>query len=67
MGLGGQGAAQRLRKLGFPLIAEPASFFVKGPLGPVVDVVVAGEIDRARAWGERLGAQLVARASRSLR
>jgi hypothetical protein len=56
--------AQRLRRLGYPRAAEPASFFVRGPLGPVVDVVVAGEIDRARTWGELLGAQLIARASR---
>jgi hypothetical protein len=66
-GSAARGAAQQLRRLGYPLADEPTSFFVKGPLGPVVDVVVAGEIDRARAWGERLGAQLVARPSRSLR
>jgi hypothetical protein len=60
-GSAAQGAAKELRRLGFQAAADPASFLVKGPMGPVVDVLVPGEIERARAWGERLGAAVAAR------
>lgn len=60
-GSAAQGAAKELRRLGFTSAADPASFLVKGPMGPVSDVLVPGEIERARAWGERLGAAAVAR------
>jgi hypothetical protein len=61
-GSAAQGAAKELRRLGFEAAVDPASFLVKGPMGPVVDVLVAGEAERARAWGERLGAAVAARA-----
>lgn len=61
-GSAAQGAAKELRRLGFEAVVEPASFLVKGPMGPVVDVLVPGELERARAWGERLGAAVVGRA-----
>lgn len=47
-------AARRLRRLGFRLVAEPHSFFVEAMRGPLAD----GELDRARAWGQRLAAQV---------
>lgn len=60
-GSAAQGAEKELRRLGFEGVVDPGSFLVKGPLGPVVDVLVPGELERARAWGERLGAAVVAR------
>lgn len=60
-GSASQGATKELERLGFAPVVEAESFLVHGPLGPVVDVLVEGEIERARAWGERLGADLVAR------
>jgi hypothetical protein len=60
-GSASQGATKELERLGFAPVAEPASFLVRGPLGPVVDVLVEGEIERARAWGERLGADVAGR------
>lgn len=64
-GSAANGAAKELRRLGFEPVEDPASFLVKGPLGPVHDVLVPGEIERARAWGERLGADAVARGGSS--
>jgi len=63
-GSAAKGATKELRRLGFAFVAEPASFLVMGPLGPVHDVLVSGEIERARAWGEHLGADAAARAGR---
>lgn len=60
-GSASQGATRELERLGFATVGEPASFLVHGPLGPVVDSLVDGELERARAWGERLGADVVAR------
>lgn len=60
-GSAAQGAGKELRRLGFELASEPASFLVSGPLGPVVDVIVPGDLERARAWGDRLGADAAAR------
>ena len=62
-GSASQGATKELERLSFAPVVEPASFLVRGPLGPVVDVLVEGEIERARAWGERLGADLAGRGS----
>jgi hypothetical protein len=42
--------ARRLRKLGATLVADPESFRVVGTPGPLA----AGELDRARQWGEQL-------------
>jgi hypothetical protein len=63
-GSAAQAAAKELRRLGFESLADPASFLVKGPLGPVYDVLVDGELERARAWGENLGTDLAGRAER---
>ncbi|MFC5238281.1 flavodoxin [Pseudonocardia zijingensis] len=41
------GAARRLRRLGYDLVARPETFRVIGTQGPLRD----GELDRARAWG----------------
>ncbi len=45
-------ATKVLRKLGYEVAAEPTSFYVEGLDGPLL----AGELDRARAWGAQLGA-----------
>jgi len=47
-------ASRRLRRSGFRLVSEPRSFFVEAMRGPLID----GELDRARAWGQRLAAQV---------
>jgi hypothetical protein len=43
-------------------IVPPESFLVGGPTGPVVDRLIEGEIERARAWGSELGARIAKRA-----
>jgi flavodoxin-like protein len=50
-GSAARGAARRLRRRGYRLVVAPESFWVTGPTGPVAD----GELERARAWGDRLG------------
>ncbi len=47
---------KRLRRLGFRVLAPAESFFVSGTTGPLLD----GETERARNWGEKLGARLEA-------
>jgi flavodoxin len=45
-------AADRLaRRLGYKAATGPESFYVEGVSGPLVE----GELERAQAWGERLG------------
>jgi|SRR3954451_23449552 hypothetical protein len=51
-------AARAVRKDGYPSAAKPESFFVEDTAGPLSP----GELDRAVAWGDRLGAEAVARA-----
>ena len=47
------GSAERiLRRRGLQIICAPEHFLVDTATGPLT----AGELDRARAWGERLGA-----------
>jgi len=43
---------RRLRRRGVPLVGPAQSFHVIGMEGPLVE----GELERARAWGEELGA-----------
>ena len=62
-GSAAQAAAKELRRLGFESLADPASFLVKGPLGPVYDVLVDGELEGPRAW-RNLGTDLAGRAER---
>lgn len=50
-------AMKRLVALGFRPAARPESFGVHGYSGPVTD----GELERARRWGEQLGADLASR------
>ncbi len=52
-------AERRLRRRGHRIVAPAESFFVEETPGPLR----AGEVDRARAWGERLGAALAAAGS----
>jgi hypothetical protein len=47
---------RRLTRLGYTLTSEPAGFVVTGMEGPLRP----GELDRARAWGYRLLAPLLA-------
>jgi hypothetical protein len=61
-GSAARAASRRLDRLDYPLVAPPESFRVTGVAGPLAD----GELDRARAWGKALGAEVSARqASRS--
>ncbi|HSK23177.1 MAG TPA: flavodoxin domain-containing protein [Egicoccus sp.] len=50
-------AARRLRNLGLQLQVPPETFLVEGSTGPLV----AGEVERARAWGQRLAAEVTRR------
>lgn len=54
-GSASRAVAKSLRRLGLPLIAPPESFYVIGSEGPLV----AGELERAREWGQTLGANLM--------
>ena len=50
-GSAAKSAAKAGRRHGFELAVPPESFFVRDTAGPLVE----GELDRARAWGLRLG------------
>ncbi|WP_431965678.1 flavodoxin family protein [Nocardia sp. bgisy134] len=60
-GSAARGIARRLRGLGYQLVSEPADFLVDGMTGPLS----AGELDRARRWGEELAHELERSAHRS--
>jgi hypothetical protein len=49
-GAAARGIAKRLRRRGYEVIADPESFLVEDPEGPLAE----GELERARAWGESL-------------
>jgi flavodoxin len=49
-GSAGRSAAKGLRKHGYEAAFKPESFWVEDVAGPLLD----GEVERARAWGERL-------------
>lgn len=53
-GSAARAAEKRLRKLGFRIVEPAESFYVSGTPGPLVQ----GELERARRWGELLGASL---------
>ena len=57
-GSAAHGAEAQLRKAGATIVSPAMSFLVGGPLGSPYDAVVAGEIERARDWGERLASEL---------
>ncbi|HEY9355272.1 MAG TPA: flavodoxin domain-containing protein [Arthrobacter sp.] len=54
-GQASKGIAKRLKQHGLELIAEPASFLVDD-----TNQLLPGELDRAREWGNTLGAALFA-------
>jgi Flavodoxin len=54
-GSAARGAAKRLRRLGFRLVAAPESFYVSGTKGPLAP----REVEHARHWAEELAARLV--------
>jgi hypothetical protein len=56
-GSAARGAEKRLRRLGLRIAVPAESFYVDGTTGPLVD----GEAERARRWGERLGAETTAK------
>ncbi|MBH0781055.1 flavodoxin family protein [Nocardia bovistercoris] len=58
-GSAARGVGRRLRRSGYELADAPVDFFVGGLEGPLV----AGEVERARAWGRRLAQQESARLS----
>jgi len=53
-GSAAKAATGRLKEQGFRMAASPESFLINGPTGPVHDVLMAGEADRARSWGSTL-------------
>jgi hypothetical protein len=57
-GSAAEAADRRLRSLGFAVVVPPERFFIKGPFGPVHDVLQDGEVERAQAWGEALAAKV---------
>jgi hypothetical protein len=50
-GSAARAAANTAHKLGYKTAAKPMSFYVQGVSGPLLE----GELNRAQAWGERLG------------
>lgn len=60
-GSAARSAAKAARKHGYGAATKPESFYVDDVEGPLLD----GEVERARAWGEQLGAQTAAARSRS--
>ena len=54
VGSAARAAEERLRRLGFRMIAPSESFYVAGTPGPLLD----GETERARRWGEKVGSEL---------
>jgi hypothetical protein len=54
-GSAAHGIARRLKHLGATLVADPKSFRVVGTPGPLA----AGELDRARRWGEQLATAIM--------
>jgi hypothetical protein len=52
-GSAARAADKRLRRLGFRILTPAHSFYVADTEGPLID----GERERARRWGDRLGAE----------
>jgi flavodoxin len=59
-GSAARSAFKTVHRLGYHTAAKPHSFYVKDTPGPLLP----GETDRARAWGETLGAELKGHHSR---
>lgn len=58
-GSAAKGAAHAAHRHGLDKAARPESFYVEDVDGPLL----AGELDRARTWGEQLGADAVSRSA----
>jgi hypothetical protein len=59
-GRAGRSATKRLHQLGFHVLRSPESFWVSGTTGPLA----VGEVERARQWGEDVGATVIATTAR---
>jgi hypothetical protein len=57
-GSAAKSAEGQLRKAGAHVLAPAQSFFLARSRGSVYDALAAGELDRARTWGERLATEL---------
>lgn len=55
-GSAAKAAESQLRKSGATVVVPAQSFFVSGPLGSPYHAVTDAELERARAWGERVAA-----------
>jgi flavorubredoxin len=58
-GSAARAALKQLRRNGFRIAVPAVTFWVDGTTGPLVD----GEVERARAWGDALGAAVYASSS----
>ena len=58
-GSAAKAAETQLRKSGAKVVSPAESFFIHGPRGSAYKALTDGELERARAWGERLAATLV--------
>lgn len=57
-GSAAKGAEKAAHRLGYPSATKSESFYVQDVDGPLLE----GELDRAQAWGDRLGVEAEARA-----
>ena len=57
-GSAAKAAESELRKSGATVVVPAQSFFVNGPRGSAYHAVTDAELERARAWGERVAATL---------
>jgi len=53
-GSAAKAAAKGMRKHGYSTLVKPESFYVDDVAGPLLD----GELERARAWGEKLAVEV---------
>lgn len=59
-GSAAKAATKLLKARHFSVIAQPESFLVGGPTGPMFNRIEAGERERATAWGAAIAEALVA-------
>lgn len=64
-GSAARGIEPELQRLGARMLVPPEDFLVSGPTGPVHDILLPGELDRARRWAERLARLIGARQAAS--
>jgi hypothetical protein len=58
-GSAAKAATKRLQARHFSVIAQPVSFLVGGPTGPMFNRLETGERERATAWGAGIAEALV--------